>query len=199
MNDEFPVNEHFFSVQGEGTHSGKTAYFLRFGGCNLRCNFCDSKNTWTKFKFLTKDTIFSLLEKAKNKTNFLVLTGGEPSLYNLTEIVKFAKRLKFYIAVETNGILIPTWFKSVDWITISPKTIIKHKNIRYADELKFVITGIKSWNFMLSYLPFKPVFLMPVNNNKKIAKFIIKKLSDNPELSQYVKLGIQMHKVYKIK
>ncbi len=194
----YPINEYFLSIQGEGTHTGKLAFFIRFGQCNLRCKFCDSKDTWTNYKYQKHTTLLKKLQRIKGKTNFLILTGGEPTIHNLYFLIKDAKKLGFYIAVETNGIENPDWLNMIDWLTISPKTKISKTMLQKANELKFVITDKKSWKFMLNFMPFSPTYLMPVDNNKKVANKIVKWISNSP-YSNILKLGIQLHKVYNFK
>ncbi len=194
---KYPISEIFFSVQGEGYHTGKPGLFIRFGKCNLRCAFCDTAFAWYHYKFITLEKLKRIVKKYRKKTDFLILTGGEPSLNELTPLIKFAKENRFYVSMETNGTIYRDYFKFLDWLTVSPKTIIDEKIIKMANELKIVITTPKDWEFAQKFFHHPLVYLVPVNNNIKIAKFIIKKLEslNKPNL----RLGCQIHKVYKIK
>ncbi len=198
-NQDFPITEIFTSVQGEGFHSGKFALFIRFGKCNLKCDFCDTKYAWDNYKFISEKAIFKILDKNIKITNFLIITGGEPTLYNLMSIVNYAKNLGYYISVESNGTLYKEWLEKVDWITISPKNRnINKKILNLANELKFVIVKKKDFKLVEYFMPFKMTILQPVDNNQEIAKQILQyiKKSRNKES---LRLGIQIHKVYQFK
>lgn len=199
QNKLFPFVESFLSVQGEGLNSGKYALFIRFGDCNIRCEFCDSKEAWNNYKLLTEEEIKKILKRNRTKTNFLILTGGEPALYNLSNIVKYAKKLKYFIALETNGTIFKDWMKEIDWITLSPKKDDVNENVlKIAKELKFVIINKKSFNLVEKFLPFDNVVLQPVNNRIDIAKMIIKKIAKS-KYKSCLRLGLQLHKIIGIK
>ena len=199
-NVEYPLSEYFLSIQGEGSQSGKSALFLRFGECNLDCPFCDTKDKIYDYQFESIDTINKILEKYSSWTDLLVLTGGEPLIHDLKEIIKSAKALNYRIAVETNGTIYKDWIKNADWVTVSPKisSDLSDKILKNADELKFVITKNEDISFMEKFMPFKNVFLMPVDNDKKIADMIINYLKTSKYRTN-ISLGIQLHKVYNIK
>ena len=200
LNNIFPVNEFFLSVQGEGINSGKLALFLRFGRCNLSCSFCDSKNSLKIYYPFSLDKINLILKHYRGYTNFLILTGGEPLLYDLSSLIPIIKKYKYKIAVETNGILYQNWLKNVDWVTVSPKSKSRvHKKVlALASELKFIITKNSDLFYAEKFMPYTPSFLMPVNNNLKIAKLIVDYLKKS-KYKKYFQLGIQLHKVYHFK
>ncbi len=198
-NHIFPINEIFISVQGEGLNFGKVALFIRFGKCNLHCNFCDTKYAWNNFKLFSEKKIIKILEKNKNITSFLILTGGEPCLYDLTTLIKDAKKIGYTIAVETNGTIYQKWLEDVDWITVSPKKEkIDQKILRLANELKFVILNKKSFKFVEKFMPFNPVILQPIDNKKEIAELIIEMMKKS-KYKYFLRLGVQLQKVYDLK
>ena len=138
----YKINEIFYSLQGEGYHSGTPAVFLRFSGCNLRCAFCDTKHQ--------NGTMMSLQEIVDEVNKYplatlVVLTGGEPSLF-IDEAFVAELRIKTckYIAIETNGTRpLPD---NLDWITLSPKTGFEGGDaepcvLKQCDELKVVYLG----------------------------------------------------------
>ncbi len=199
-NNTFPINEFFLSVQGEGINSGKLALFLRFGKCNLSCSFCDTKNSLKIYFPFSLEKINLILKHYQGHTNFLILTGGEPLLYDISLLIPIIKKYKYKIAVETNGTLYQDWLKNVDWVTVSPKSKSRvHKKVlALASELKFTITKKQDLFFAEKFMPFTPSYLMPVNNSIKMAKLIMEYLKKS-KYKSYFQLGIQLHKVYHFK
>ena len=138
----FRINEIFYSLQGEGFHTGTPAVFVRFSGCNLHCAFCDTRHqTGT---LMSAQAIIGEINKYPNAP-LVVLTGGEPSLF-IDEAFVAELRIKTckYIAVETNGTRsLPD---NLDWITLSPKTGFDGGDaepcmLKRCDELKVVYLG----------------------------------------------------------
>lgn len=134
-----PLMEEFYSLQGEGFHTGKAAYFLRIGGCDVGCSFCDVKESWDK----NSHPLTSVNEMVKHifeyKADTVVVTGGEPCLYNLEYLCGQLEENHILRHIETSGSepLSGTW----DWICFSPKngTIIHPEFYRLANELKMII------------------------------------------------------------
>ena len=135
----YRINEIFYSLQGEGFHSGTPAVFVRFSGCNLRCSFCDTEHQ--EGKMLS-------LQEIVNESNkypiapLLVLTGGEPSLFiDEAFVAELKQKTGKKIAIETNGTrFLP---KNLDWVTFSPKSAFEGGDIEscvltVCDELKVV-------------------------------------------------------------
>ena len=160
------VNEMFYSLQGEGFHTGTPAFFIRFSGCNLKCDFCDTKHE--EGRMMTDEEIMS--EVGKCPARMVVLTGGEPSLFIDDKFVSLLHGLGKYVCVETNGTHpVPD---SVDWITCSPKgTPIVLNRI---DEVKVVFTGTTDVEkFFL--LPALMHFLQPCSckNTAEVVEYIL--------------------------
>ena len=134
-----PIMEHFFTIQGEGTYSGRAAYFVRLAGCDIGCVWCDVKESWDSelHPILGIDYLVSEIEKTT--VNFVVITGGEPALYNLAPFIKKLKTLKIKVAIETSGCYELKGI--VDWYCFSPKKFKAPCNEAYqlANELKIVI------------------------------------------------------------
>ncbi len=134
-----PIMEHFFTIQGEGTYSGRAAYFVRLAGCDIGCVWCDVKESWDGelHPILGIDYLVSEIEKTT--VNFVVITGGEPALYNLAPFIKKLKILKIEVAIETSGCYELKGI--VDWYCFSPKKFKAPCNEAYqlANELKIVI------------------------------------------------------------
>lgn len=128
------INEIFYSLQGEGYHTGTPAVFVRFSGCNLRCPFCDTRHE--EGTLMSDEDIVA--EVAKYPARMVVLTGGEPGLWMDGCLVDALHRKGKYVCVETNGtcVLPP----DVDWVTCSPKEGAEVR-LKRMDEVKVVYTG----------------------------------------------------------
>ncbi len=126
----YRVNEIFHSLQAEGFHAGRSAVFVRFSGCNLRCPFCDTDHE--PFAEMTGAEIESEVERLDPDGGAMVVfTGGEPALQLRADEELLAGRFR---AVETNGILpLPPW---IDWQTVSPKTELAEDRLLRANEWK---------------------------------------------------------------
>ncbi len=128
------INEIFYSLQGEGVHTGTPAVFVRFSGCNLRCPFCDTQHE--EGAWMTNEEITT--EVKRYSPRFVILTGGEPSLQIDGDLIQRLHDDGHYICIETNGThpLPP----GIDWVTCSPKEnapVVLEK----IDEVKLVYTG----------------------------------------------------------
>ena len=134
-----PIMEHFFTIQGEGTHSGRAAYFVRLAGCDIGCVWCDVKESWDSELHPILDIDYLVSEIEKTTVDFVVITGGEPALYDLTFLIKKLKMLKIDVAIETSGCYELKGI--VDWYCFSPKKFKAPCNEAYqlANELKIVI------------------------------------------------------------
>jgi len=122
MLDSFmlPVMETFYTVQGEGAFSGAPAYFVRLGGCDIGCVWCDVKDSWDASKHPSK-TVQSIVDDiVSSGAKLCVVTGGEPAMYDLTELTGLLKQHNIRTHIETSGAyeLTGDW----DWITFSPST-----------------------------------------------------------------------------
>ena len=138
----YKINEIFHSLQGEGFHSGTPAVFVRFSGCNLRCEFCDTQHQ--QGTMMSLQDIVNEVNKCPNAP-LLVLTGGEPSLFIDEEFVAALKTATGkLISIETNGTHeLP---QNIDWVTLSPKTAFAGGSaepcvLTRCDELKVVYLG----------------------------------------------------------
>lgn len=134
-----PVMEHFYTLQGEGAHWGKAAYFIRLGGCDVGCVWCDVKDSWDAAKHPQLSIDFLINEIKKTPTKIVVVTGGEPLMHDLTELTAALKAAGLRTHIETSGSspLSGQW----DWITLSPKKFKAPlpQNLPHANELKVVV------------------------------------------------------------
>jgi organic radical activating enzyme len=134
-----PLMEHFYTIQGEGYYQGKAAYFIRLGGCDVGCPWCDVKESWDAAahpKIAISEMVQYVVESG---AKICVITGGEPLMYDLTELTTGLQRNNIRTHVETSGAY--PIIGNFDWITISPKRykLPLEENIPKAHELKIVI------------------------------------------------------------
>jgi 7-carboxy-7-deazaguanine synthase len=134
-----PVMEDFYTLQGEGFHQGKAAYFIRLGGCDVGCVWCDVKDSWDAGRHPLRKIDDLVSSVKKNHGNIVVITGGEPLMHDLTALTEQLHKAGLRTHMETSGSspLSGQW----DWITLSPK---KFKEpipgiLPYANELKIVV------------------------------------------------------------
>lgn len=173
------INEIFYSLQGEGFHTGTPALFIRFSGCNLKCSFCDTKHE--EGEWMSDEDIVAKAKECPAK--MVVLTGGEPSLWIDEAFVEKLHQAGKYVCIETNGTHpIPD---SVDWITCSPKgaPVV----LTRIDEVKVVYTGDEDVEPYLS-LPAQVHFLQPCSckNTQEVMAYI----QEHPQW----RLSLQTHK-----
>lgn len=141
-----PLMEEFYTIQGEGFYTGKAAYFIRIGGCDVGCHWCDVKESWNaKLHPLTlTDTI---VQNAKKYSNTVVITGGEPLIWNMDYLTKELKKANIKTHIETSGAypLSGDW----NWICLSPKkTKLPLEGIyKMAHELKIIISNKHDFKF----------------------------------------------------
>lgn len=173
------INEIFYSLQGEGFHTGTPALFIRFSGCNLKCSFCDTKHE--EGEWMSDEDIVAKAKECPAK--MVVLTGGEPSLWIDEAFVEKLHQAGKYVCIETNGTHpIPD---SLDWITCSPKgTPVVLTRI---DEVKVVYTGDEDVEPYLT-LPAQVHFLQPCSckNTQEVVAYI----QEHPQW----RLSLQTHK-----
>lgn len=137
--DPLPVMEHFYSLQGEGSWSGTPAYFVRLAGCNVGCHWCDVKESWQ----INEDQLHSCEQLntliAKTATERVIITGGEPTLHDLTLLTETFQKAGLQVHMETAGTN-PIKGK-FDWICLSPKKFLPPlpENYALAAELKVII------------------------------------------------------------
>lgn len=131
--------ELFHTLQGEGFHTGKSAVFIRLAGCDVGCIWCDVKQSWDANQHPEVSENYIVDQVLSYNTKFAVITGGEPTLYNLTSLVNKLKQNNVYTAIETAGT--NHFSNNLDWICFSPKKFKNPKESIYkvADELKVVI------------------------------------------------------------
>ena len=134
-----PLMEEFYTIQGEGFNTGKASYFIRIGGCDVGCHWCDVKESWDANLHPLTPTTQIVENVIESKAPAAVVTGGEPLIYNLVELTKLLKEKNIKTYIETSGSydLSGYW----DWICLSPKKTMlpKEENYKAAHELKIIV------------------------------------------------------------
>ena len=193
-----PLMEEFYTIQGEGFHTGKAAYFIRIGGCDVGCHWCDVKESWNAD--LHPPTITdTIVNNAKSNANTVVVTGGEPSMWNLDYITNALQNANLKTHVETSGAykLTGKW----DWICLSPKkTKLPLADIYHnAQELKMIVFNKNDFKFAEEQAAKVSknceLFLQPEWSNKeKMTPLIVDYVMKNPKW----KISLQTHKYLNI-
>ncbi|HEX6847925.1 MAG TPA: 7-carboxy-7-deazaguanine synthase QueE [Chitinophagaceae bacterium] len=190
-----PVMEHFYTLQGEGFHQGKAAYFIRLGGCDVGCVWCDVKDSWDAGKHPLLEVRSLRLEVQKTPAKMVVITGGEPLMHNLDELTKELQSAGLKTNIETSGAypLSGSW----DWICLSPK---KFKAplpaiIPVANELKVVVFNKSDFDWAEKYAalvsPSCKLFLQPEwDKAAGVTPLIIDYIKAHPQWE----LSLQIHK-----
>ncbi len=193
-----PVMESFYTIQGEGFHSGSPAHFIRTAGCDVGCGWCDVKESWDEDLHPIVD-IKTLINDVKSDCNIVVVTGGEPLLWNMKPLTKLLKKNNFKTHIETSGSskLTGEW----DWICLSPKKRKSPNSKVYekANELKIVIYNNSDFKFAEEQA--KKVnsqcmlFLQPEWTRKDL---IMPKIVDYVMKNSKWKISLQTHKYLNI-
>lgn len=182
----YSVNEIFYSLQGEGYHTGRAAVFVRFAGCNLRCPFCDTD--FAHGEQMTAEQIAEhVFSYSTHPETLIVLTGGEPSLQADDQLIRVLHRYNQTLTIETNGTRpVP---EGIDWVTVSPKpdsTVV----LTRADEVKIVLThqsetDLQHWRTAIRASHY---YLQPCScqNTEDVVAYILR----HPEW----RLSLQTHK-----
>ena len=202
---QYKVNEIFYTLQGEGAHSGIPAVFVRFSGCNLRCPWCDTD--FAEYHKMTAEQIvneaLSLYDIDNPRRKMCVLTGGEPSLQVDKELIDALHDAGFYICIETNGTRsLPD---GIDWITCSPKQG-SQLSLKKVNEVKVVFTGTYSPEVWREHLEAEHWMLQPLRYNGELLMESFDEwendCNDNlDETVRYImshpfwRLSVQLHKI----
>jgi len=191
--------EMFYSLQGEGYHQGKAAYFIRLAGCDVGCVWCDVKDSWdaSKHPVLSIEEIVN--SALAHPARLAIITGGEPLLYNLDNLTAALKKEGFEVNIETSGSspLSGKW----DWICLSPKKFKAPltESIQAASELKVVIFNTHDFEWAETYAqqvaPSCKLYLQPEwDKSNQITPLVIDYIKANPKWE----LSAQLHKYIQV-
>ncbi len=191
--------EDFYTIQGEGFFQGHAAYFIRLGGCDVGCTWCDVKESWDANAH-PKVSVEEMVNRAKaSGTKLVVITGGEPAMYDLTLLTKSLQQAGLQTNIETSGAypLTGTW----DWICFSPKKFKAPDPSIYqcANELKIIVYNKHdfTWaeDFAQKVSSSCKLFLQPEwSKEKEMLPLIIEYVKANPKWE----VSLQIHKYMNI-
>ena len=194
--------EHFYTLQGEGYHQGRAAYFVRLAGCDVGCVWCDVKESWDKNKYpsLSVQQIIDTIQSntplhQSPKKNLVVITGGEPLMHNLIDLTTALQSAGYETNIETSGShpMSGQW----DWICLSPKKFKAPlpEIIPLANELKIIIFNSSDFDWAEKYAalvnPSCKLYLQPEWEKASIiTPSIVEYVKQNPQWE----LSLQIHK-----
>jgi 7-carboxy-7-deazaguanine synthase len=190
-----PVMEHFYTLQGEGYHQGKAAYFIRLGGCDVGCVWCDVKESWDASKHPMHDIKILVETVKKTPAEIVVITGGEPLMHNLDSLTKELQTAGLQTNIETSGAhpLSGYW----NWICLSPKKFKAPlpEILPKANELKIVIFNTSDFKWAEQYAAEVSaackLYLQPEwDKAAEVTPLIIEYIKSNPKWE----LSLQLHK-----
>ncbi|MDY7396162.1 7-carboxy-7-deazaguanine synthase QueE [Aureibaculum sp. 2210JD6-5] len=193
-----PLMEEFYTIQGEGYHTGTAAYFIRVGGCDVGCHWCDVKESWNPDLHPATETEL-IVKNAKKYSDTIVVTGGEPLMYNMDYLTNSLKSSGLKTHIETSGAYTLTgkW----DWICLSPKKnkLPLQEVYDKADELKVIVYNKNDFKFAEEQASKVnkncELFLQPEwSKQEKMTPLIVDYVMKNPKW----KISLQTHKYLNI-
>ncbi len=190
-----PVMEHFYTIQGEGFHQGRAAYFIRLGGCDVGCVWCDVKDSWDASKHPLFNIEYLISNVERTPAKLVVITGGEPLMHQLDELTAALQSRGFETNIETSGAhpLTGSW----DWICLSPKKFKAPlpEIMPLANELKIIVFNKSDFEWAEQYAalvsPGCKLYLQPEwDKAAEITPLIIEYIKQYPQWE----LSLQIHK-----
>lgn len=195
----YPVMEHFYTLQGEGNYAGSAAYFIRLSGCDVGCSWCDVKESWDVEEEQYLDIDILVREVKSSGAQIVVLTGGEPAMYNLGPITDALSELDIRIHIETSGSY--PLSGHLDWICVSPKRfkLPLEECIKKADELKMIVVNQQDlkWALELSELCKKDCVLLLQPEWERASKVQANIIDFVKDHSNW-RMSLQLHKFLNI-
>lgn len=191
--------EHFYTLQGEGLHSGRASYFIRLGGCDVGCVWCDVKDSWDASKHPVMQVDEIVAAAMAHPGRLIVITGGEPAMHDLTALTQALKENGFTINIETSGS--SPLSGTLDWVTLSPKKFKAplQSALDVADELKVVVFNKSDFKWAEEHAAKVPagckLYLQPEWSKKdNITQLVIDYILEHPQWE----LSLQTHKYINI-
>ena len=193
-----PLMEEFYTIQGEGYHKGSAAYFVRIGGCDVGCHWCDVKESWDAEKHPPTE-ISTIINNAKQYSDTIVVTGGEPLMWNMSLLTVGLRNENLATHIETSGAY--TLSGDWDWICLSPKKRMLPLDDIYkvADELKVIVYNQNDFVFAeeqaAKVQPNCKLFLQPEwSKREQVMPMIVDYVLQHPKW----KASLQTHKYMNI-
>jgi 7-carboxy-7-deazaguanine synthase len=197
--NQLPLMEDFYTIQGEGFYQGHAAYFIRLGGCDVGCVWCDVKESWDAAAHPLV-SVEEMVQRAKQSgTKLVVITGGEPAMYDLSNLTKSLQQAGLQTNIETSGVypLTGVW----NWICFSPKKFKAPDSsiFKQANELKVIIYNKSDFNWAEEFAGKVnagcKLFLQPEwSKEKEMLPLIIEYVKANPNWE----VSLQIHKYMNI-
>ncbi len=191
--------EQFYTIQGEGYHSGRAAYFIRLGGCDVGCVWCDVKESWEAADHPLVQVDDIVVEALQYPARLAVITGGEPLMYDLTELTDALRAAGFTINIETSGAY--PLSGHIDWVCLSPKKFKRAlpEVAPRAQELKIIVFNKSDFQWAEEYAamvnPACKLYLQPEwGVQDKMLPLIIDYVKANPQWE----ISLQTHKYLNI-
>jgi 7-carboxy-7-deazaguanine synthase len=194
-----PLMEHFYTIQGEGANTGQACYFIRLGGCDVGCVWCDVKDSWDASKYpMAKISEMVKMVKDSGATR-VVITGGEPMMYDLSELTDAFRKESIQLFLETSGAypLSGKW----DWICVSPKKFKEPLKVvlNKADELKVIVFNKSDFDWAEKNAAHVndhcKLFLQPEYG---VFQKVIPSIIDYVKLHPQWRISLQTHKILEV-
>lgn len=194
-----PLMEEFYTIQGEGYHTGKAAYFIRLGGCDVGCHWCDVKESWDAELHALTSADQIVKNASVHPSKAVVVTGGEPLIYNLDYLTQSLQNKGIKTFIETSGAypLSGNW----DWICLSPKKFKAPRGnvAEHANELKVIVFNKSDLAFAEEnaklVAPGCKLYLQPEwSKSKEMTPLIVEYVMNNPQWE----ISLQTHKYLNI-
>jgi 7-carboxy-7-deazaguanine synthase len=199
MTAVFPVMEHFYTIQGEGAFTGVPAYFIRLAGCDVGCTWCDVKESWDASQYSSHSANEMLGWVQSSKAKMVVITGGEPAMYDLSEVVNTFHKANLRVHIETSAAY--EIHGNFDWITISPKKFKfpLESEMKKAHELKIVAFNKSDFQWAEQWEVHCnencKLFLQPEwDKREKMMDLIIDYVKEHP----HWQISLQTHKILNV-
>jgi 7-carboxy-7-deazaguanine synthase len=199
------INNIFWSLQGEGLRAGMPAIFIRLSGCSLQCPYCDTRDAWSAGRQMSVAKIAAAVAVLKKSAplSHLVITGGEPLQQDLGELVSLFRGKKYFAAVETNGL----HFQDLpfDWWTVSPKDVASYRVHPQlwarVDEIKLLVTAALTLDVLtaIRQKTSAPITLQPEYGQARKFRRAYDFFRSSQRLGiANIRLGVQLHKIYRV-
>ncbi|MBR4592079.1 MAG: 7-carboxy-7-deazaguanine synthase QueE [Elusimicrobiaceae bacterium] len=190
------VSEIFYSIQGEGLHTGMPAVFLRLAGCSMGCSWCDTTYAFGPGKEYNNLQVLVALSQYPCKT--VVITGGEPTEQDLPALIALLKSAGYTVHIETNGAK-NCDISQADFVCVSPKKYVAKEMLEKADVIKLVVNTETDLEDLTKYYLYENehtrLYLQPESNKQENIALCVNLIKQHPS----ARLSVQLHKLINIK